>query len=393
MDKVFRVELSGNKDRCCELELPAAYYSFLDALDKLQMAPGDKPRWEFLEHHSFPLLHVHLAHECDLYQLNALATVLGQMNGRERTAFEGLFNMEVAKKYGPISVATMIDLAYSTDCCHVVNASTDEQLGRFYAENDFIPALEKVPDSIFEYLDFEMLGRKARFEEGGVFASNGYVTQHTELKQVYETLDLMPSAPSYAIRLLAGSSPMDSDDLPEKQVYLNLPATQEALDHVVEVCEAPSWREMVFWAEDGAVPDLLESMDCDDIQELNELAKHLKCRENSGELSKLKAVILATDCHDVGTAIQISENLDDYLFEPDQRNPEEVASEELRLIVDEQSLSILKKHVSLYNYGLDVMAANNAVLTPYGLVQRRDGNELLQAQEPPSERNGMEMMQ
>ena len=393
MDKVFRVELSGNKDRCCELELPAAYYSLLDALDKLQMAPGDKPRWEFLEHHSFPFLHVHLAHECDLYQLNALATALGRMNGRERTAFEGLFNMEVAKKYGPISVATMIDLAYSTDCCHVVNASTDEQLGRFYAENDFIPALEKVPDSIFEYLDFEMLGRKARFEEGGVFASNGYVTQHTELKQVYETLDLMPSAPSYAIRLLAGSSPMDSDGLPEKQVYLNLPATQEALDHVLEVCEAPSWREMLFWTEDGAVPDLLENMDCDDIQELNELAKHLKCHENSGELSKLKAVILATDCHDVGTAIQISENLDDYLFEPDQRNPEEVASEELRLIADEQSLSILKKHVSLYNYGLDVMAANHAVLTPYGLVQRRDGNELLQAQEPPSERSGMEMMQ
>lgn len=37
----------------------------------------------------------------------------------------------------------MIDLAYSTDCCHVINATSDEQLGRFYAENDFIPALEK----------------------------------------------------------------------------------------------------------------------------------------------------------------------------------------------------------------------------------------------------------
>ena len=288
MNKVFRVELFGGKtDRWCDLELPASYYGLQDALDKLQMPLGDKPRWEFLEHHGFQFLHVHLTHECDLYQLNALATCLGQMNGREKTAFEGLFNMEVSKKYSPISVATMIDLAYSTDCCHVVNASTDEQLGRFYAENDFIPALEKVPDSIFEYLDFEMLGRKARFEEGGVFASNGYVTQHTELKQVYETLDLMPSAPSYAIRLLAGSSPMDSDGLPEKQVYLNLPATQEALDHVLEVCEAPSWREMLFWTEDGAVPDLLENMDCDDIQELNELAKHLKCHENSGELSKL----------------------------------------------------------------------------------------------------------
>ena len=100
---------------------------------------------------------------------------------------------------------------------------------------------------------------------------------------------------------------------------------------------------------------------------------------------------LTTDCHDVGTAIQISENLDDYLFEPDQRNPEEVASEELRLVVDEQSRSILKKHVSLYNYGLDVMAANHAVLTPYGLVQRRDG-EPIRNEETQAENAGMEMM-
>lgn len=94
MNEVFRVELFGEKtDRWCELELPATYYGLSDALDKLQMTLGDKPRWEFLEHHGFQFLHVHLTHECDLYQLNALATCLGQMNGRERTAFEGLFNM------------------------------------------------------------------------------------------------------------------------------------------------------------------------------------------------------------------------------------------------------------------------------------------------------------
>lgn len=102
MNEVFRVELFGEKtDRWCELELPATYYGLSDALDKLQMTLGDKPRWEFLEHHGFQFLHVHLTHECDLYQLNALATCLGQMNGRERTAFEGLFNMEVAKNTVP----------------------------------------------------------------------------------------------------------------------------------------------------------------------------------------------------------------------------------------------------------------------------------------------------
>ena len=88
---------------------------------------------------------------------------------------------------------------------------------------------------------------------------------------------------------------------------------------------------------------------------------------------------------------QIAENLDDYLLEPDQRNPEEVAIEELRFIVDEHSRPILQKHVVLYNYGQDVMAAHNALLTPYGLVQRRDG-EPIRNEETQAENAGMEMM-
>lgn len=72
MDKVFRVELFGEKtNRWCELELPATYYGLLDALDKLQMTLGEKPRWEFLEHHGFVFLQDHLAHECDLYNSGA----------------------------------------------------------------------------------------------------------------------------------------------------------------------------------------------------------------------------------------------------------------------------------------------------------------------------------
>ena len=392
MDKVFRVELFGEKtNRWCELELPSTYYGLLDALDKLQMTLGEKPRWEFLEHHGFVFLQDHLAHECDLYQLNALATCLGQMNGREKTAFEGLFNMEVAKKYGPISVATMIDLAYSTDCCHVVNASTDEQLGRFYAENDFIPALDKVPDPIFEYLDFEKLGRNARFEEGGVFANGGYVTQHNELKQVYDSLALIPEAPEYGIRLTVGKCPSHSDEQPDNRMCLDLPATQERLDAVLEAYGGASWSEMYVQVEDSAMPALLESMDCNDVHELNELAKCFKEMVAQGDLSTYKAVILAADCHDIAAAVRIAENLDDYLIEPDQRTPEEVAVEELRFIVDEHSRSILQKHIVLYSYGKDVMASNNALLTPYGLVQRRDG-EPIRSEEMQAEKAGMEMM-
>ena len=68
-----------------------------------------------------------------------------------------------------------------------------------------------------------------------------------------------------------------------------------------------------------------------------------------------------------------------------------MAVEGLRFIVDEQSRSSLQKHVVLYNYGKDVMAAHNALLTPYGLIQRRDG-EPIRSEETQAENAGMEMM-
>ena len=117
----------------------------------------------------------------------------------------------------------------------------------------------------------------------------------------------------------------------------------------------------------------------------------LQGAEHTRRTFQIKAVILAADCHDIAAAVRIAENLDDYLLEPDQRTPEEVAIEELRFIVDEHSRSILQKHVVLYNYGQDVMAAHNALLTPYGLVQRRDGEPIL-SEETQAENAGMEMM-
>lgn len=63
----------------------------------------------------------------------------------------------------------------------------------------------------------------------------------------------------------------------------------------------------------------------------------------------------------------------------------------MRFLLDAQALSALKKHVDLYNYGIDIVASSNAVLTPYGLVERMDG-ELIQCPEKQAEYTGMEMI-
>lgn len=48
MNKVFRVELSGGNGCYCELELPAAPYELLDALERLQMPMDGKPDWDIM---------------------------------------------------------------------------------------------------------------------------------------------------------------------------------------------------------------------------------------------------------------------------------------------------------------------------------------------------------
>ena len=374
MDKVFTVELASGKKRYCELELPASPYELLDALEKLQMKPGETPRWEIIQHTSFQFLHVHLTGECDLYQLNALATRLGQMSSSDRIAFEGLFNQEVAKMYGPITIATMVDLAYSTDCCIVVEGvTTDKQLGEFYAENGFMPELENLPDCVFQLLDFDKLGEKMRLEDGGILVNRGYVSQQSDLKQVYDTLTLIPKKPDYVFSLMVGRYPFETNDKPENLVRLDLPATPDELADALNACGAASWSEAVFEARDSAIPHILEEMDCDGIDDLNDLALAIQYRQERSELPKLKAVLHAADCHNISTATFIAENLDDYLYEKEPRSVEEVGLDELRFIVDSEALKILQKHVNLYNYGNAVMEEHHSKLTPYGLVERKDG--------------------
>lgn len=374
MDKVFGVEITDGNDYYCLLDLPATDYELLDALERLHMKPNDKPRWEIIEHTDFQYLHVHLINECDLYQLNALANRLGQLDFCQKAAFEGLFNVEIYKKYGPISISTMIDLAYSTECCHVVEGvTTDAQLGEFYANNGFIPEVDALPDHLFKLLDFEKLGKKMRSEEGGIFTRQAYVTQHSELVQAYDKLILEPQRPEYAVLLHIGRYPFETDGLPDKMIPLELPVSEEQMMQALIECGAASWDEVIFQVEDSAIPGLLGDMDFNNIYQLNNLAMIIKQQKTQDDLAKLKAVLHAADCHDLLTAISIAESLDDFVHEPDQRTTEEVALDELRFTLDERSLSILQKHVDLCAYGSDLIVSNNATMTPYGVVQRKDG--------------------
>lgn len=388
MDKLFCVELTGIH-RYCELELPATDYELLDALKKLQMRPGDKPEWEIIGHNGFEFLHPYLSDECDLYQLNTLSARLARLGLWGRIAFEVLFQTAIAQRKDCISIADLFTYINSTECCHVLpDVLDDAALGRFYAENGFIPAVESVPDSIFELLDFEILGRKTRMEEGGIFTQHGYVIQHEDLRIVQDAEGKIPKVPEYIFRLEISESEMAKTDRP---ITLDLPAAEDTLTQVLEQSGVRSWDDLTFRIVDSAIPHLLDEGDCGSVEDLNQLAKELKHRQRQGELTKLKAVLRAADCRDIENIFTITQDLDNYEFSAEFRNAEEVALSELRRNVREDVLPLLEKHTNLFNLGMDMLQENNAALTPYGLVWRSDG-EIIMTPGQEQQQNGMEVM-
>ncbi len=364
MRKVFHVELTS-EDGCTELTLPATPYALLDAVERLGLAEGEAPGWEILQSDAFPGISMYLDRRGTLPDLNALAQRLAALDEQGLAIVNGLALMEPGPQGEPLPLPRLIDLAYSTDCCHLVEGVvTDAQLGRFCAENGFVPEAGDLPDAAFALLDFERIGKQFRKAEGGVFTRAGYVQRREELKQVYNTLDLTLKKPDYAI--LA--------ELPDgSRVELPTPMGETVPDEPARCvdCAAPVLNGLTAMRST-----------------LDQLAFRLAELEVDGELAKYKAVLAATGCDDVAQVLTLADKLDHYSFDPELREPDEVASGYLRGLLPKKELAALLPNVNLHCYGQKIMEQSGGKLTGYGYV--RPSTDLTQNMEPQA--NEMEMM-
>ena len=237
--KILRVYLAKNDTpysaAYAKLELPASPWELWDAMEKVRLQTDDILYMEIEDYFAFEYLSPHLdGLDISLNELNDLAAQLAALDEVQEIAFEGMFSIEVQRKVnangGVITLQDLRDLAVSakTDCYHVVDAADDAQLGRFYAENDFIPELDGVSDAVFKMLDFAGIGRMMRCSENGVFVGNLYVLRDGELTTAPPCAKDLPEKPGYLFRLTLGLHPDIGDD---RTVTLILPAAEvELLD-------------------------------------------------------------------------------------------------------------------------------------------------------------------
>ena len=394
--KIFGVYLAKdgvpNNEAYAKLDLPASPWELWDALDKVRLQTDDILYMEIEDYDAFEYLSPHLdGLDISLNELNDLAALLSVLDEVQEAAFEGLFSMEVQRKVnangGVITLQDLRDLAVSakTDCYHVVEAADDAQLGRFYAENDFVPELEGISDAVFEMLDFAGIGRMMRCSENGVFVGSLYVLRDAELTTAPPVQKTLPEKPGYLFRLTLGLHPDIGD---ARTVTLDLPAAEAELLDAQEQLGTPNWENTVVLNYDGILPNAAFFADLPmELEEFNAFTKAVRDIPRS-EMSKLKALLEQFEVQDIETALFLTEHLADYILTPEISSPQEAALDQLCFIMDREEAVRLIPYVNLYTYGCDIIKEDNAVLSPYGLLRRADYQPMLS---PMQETQKMEM--
>ena len=395
--RIFEVYLAKegvpNNEAYAKLDLPASPWELWDALDKVRLNEGEQLYMEIDDYYAFEYLAPHLEElDISLNELNDLAARLATLDEVQGIAFEGLFSMEVQKKVntngGIITMQDMRDLAVSakTDCYHVVDAADDAQLGRFYAENDFVPELEGISDAVFDMLDFARIGKALRTGEGGVYVGGCYVVRDGGLLTAPPCPRELPEKPGYLFRLTLGLHPDYGDD---RTVTLDLPASGKELEEAQERLGTLQWENTAVLDYDGIIPNAATFADLPmEMEAFNEFAKAVKnIPARQVQLPKLKALLEQFEVQDIGTAILLAERMDEYILTPEISSPQETAVDQLRFLLDDAAAEQLIPHVNLFAYGNEVIRHDNAALTPYGLLHRADYQPMLS----PSQEKQMDM--
>ena len=369
--EVYLVSSASSDERGVELTFPVSRYEMMDAFEQIHTkSPGDV-YWQVDEFYCFDYLAPHLDESMSIFEFNSLTEQLSKLDSYQETALEGLLQMQVKnhmqENSGIITVPELMMLAHNVDHCHVLaDVHTDTELGKFCADNDFLPELTALPDSVYALLDYAKIGKQMRESEAGAFTPHGYVVRTEELEPLP---DYEPQREiSYMIRLT-----LMNHENEQKTAVLDLPATQERMMEVQEELDAPEWFDAQFTDCDAIAPQLNTMLtDMEDLPRINELAQSLQKLKASGQLTKFKAVVSATQCESLDDVFDRIEKLPQYCFETKIRDKDALVRDELEFVLGGKDADLIYKHLNREAYAEDVLKQYGAEITPYGMVNRAD---------------------
>ena len=108
--------------------------------------------------------------------------------------------------------------------------------------------------------------------------------------------------------------------------------------------------------------------DVEDLPRINELAQALQELKASGQLTKFKAVVSATQCESLDDVFDRIEKLPQYCFETKICDKDALVRDELEFVLGGRDADLIYKHLNREAYAEDVLKQYGAEITPYGMV-------------------------
>ena len=402
--KIFLLEISHpTSNHTAEIALPATAYELLDAFEKIHITNQQDMSMEILNC-ELDYLPQFINFGTSIDELNHLAGRLSSMSQWELDCFEGMTMMDaIQTQYAPIAIDRLINMTHSMSDCHVVyEAHDDASLGKFYADNSFVPELETLSGRIFPWLDYAKIGKEMREGEGGVFTPNGYVVQNSPIAEIYQSGDAVPTEkPDYAVLLLVekAQEQVVAGEMVQvnKSLLLSLPATDEAIRQAVEAVGADSLIECTLQALDCMVPQLSaliaeELQDCEsDIAVINSLAEQLHEMSDS-ELRTYKAMLeAAPDDISLEDALDLAGQTEKFSLITEAISPADYAKIELHRMMSHEGDAGLARFCNLDGYGRFLMEKDGVMQTSYGLLEQQSEQTLAECLNRSDPSHSMEM--
>ena len=160
-----------------------------------------------------------------------------------------------------------------------------------------------------------------------MFTPHGYVVRTEELQPLPEHESQREI--TYMIRLT-----LMNHENEQRTAILDLPATEARLLEVQKELDAPEWFDAQFTGCDAIAPQLNTMLtDVEDLPRINELAQALQELKASGQLTKFKAVVGATQCETLDDVFDRLEKLPQYCFEAKIRDRDALVRDELDFVL------------------------------------------------------------
>lgn len=140
--------------------------------------------------------------------------------------------------------------------------------------------------------------------------------------------------------------------------------------------EASSTWELWWRCIDCVIPEMRDAVTFSGgINDANRFAQALNAMTQE-QRKVYKAVLEGLRCRDLSAALHQADTLDEYILKEGINSPSEFAREKIRTIMGEPMADKVLVNLNLHRCGEALMEEEHCIQTGYGLLQRRDGQEL-----------------